>query len=97
MDPDKGLSVAPLLAIKITTFADSGGEGGEGGGGGTCIGILTQHHIADAQAVITLMKSWSFCYSGKPITSSLLDNRDLDAENRKRLDPEKDVAVVSKE
>ena len=57
MDPDQGSTEAPLMSIKITTFA----------GGGTAIGILAQHCVVDAEAQILFMRHWACAYRGLPL------------------------------
>ena len=55
MDPDQGSPDAPVLALKITTFAN---------GGGTAIGMLVQHGVLDGEAEIQFMAHWSQAYRG---------------------------------
>ena len=54
MDPDSGNPEAPLLSIKITTFAS----------GGAAIGILAQHGVVDGDAEIAFMRCWSELFRG---------------------------------
>lgn len=56
MDPDVGSPDAPLLAIKITTFAT---------GGGTAVGLLAQHGVVDAEAMVMFMTHWGAASCGK--------------------------------
>jgi shikimate O-hydroxycinnamoyltransferase len=55
MDPDTMSPDAPLFKVKITLFPS----------GGTAIGVLCQHGIADAEALIQFMINWSGLYAGQ--------------------------------
>ena len=46
MDPDKVSPEAPILSVKITTFKE---------GTGTCLSILFQHFVSDANGAMTFM------------------------------------------
>ena len=54
MDPDTMSPAAPLFKVKITCFPK----------GGTSIGVLVQHGVLDAEAIIALMCNWSRVYRG---------------------------------
>ena len=54
MDPDKVSPDAPLLAIKISSFAS----------GGTAIGLLAQHGVIDADGQIAFVRAWAQRFRG---------------------------------
>ena len=55
MDPDPGNRDVPLLSVKITLFQS----------GGTAIGVLAQHGVVDADALIAFMRNWSRVFRGQ--------------------------------
>ncbi|GMI48648.1 hypothetical protein TrCOL_g10517 [Triparma columacea] len=57
MDPDKVSPEAPILSVKITTFKE---------GTGTCLSILFQHFVSDANGAMTFMTHWSQIHSSLP-------------------------------
>ena len=56
MDPDTGSPEAPLFAVRITIFPT----------GGTALGVLLQHSIADADALMAFMRSWARAFRRLP-------------------------------
>jgi shikimate O-hydroxycinnamoyltransferase len=65
MDPDRGSPEAPLLSLKLTTFA----------GGGTAIGVLAQHGVVDADSMIRFMAQWSLAFRGQPLLPTPVHER----------------------
>ncbi len=65
MDPDPATTTVPLFALKITQFA----------GGGTAIGILAQHGVYDAEALVLFMKHWGQTHRGAPLDPAPDHNR----------------------
>lgn len=57
MDPDKFDPEVPLLAVKLTRFAD----------GGTALGLLLMHAVADAQTEILFLTNWSQTFRHLPM------------------------------
>ena len=72
MDPDTGSPDAPLLSIKITLLREANGGGGGGAngaaaGGGTAIGVLAQHGVLDADALIAFVRNWGLAFGGQAL------------------------------
>ena len=67
MDPDGCSPEAPLMSIKISLFPQ----------GGTAIGLLAQHAVVDADAIICFMRNWSLAFRGLPLDPPPVHERAL--------------------
>eukprot|EP00928_Gymnodinium_smaydae_P087486 TRINITY_DN71742_c0_g1_i1.p1 TRINITY_DN71742_c0_g1~~TRINITY_DN71742_c0_g1_i1.p1 ORF type:complete len:505 (+),score=75.46 TRINITY_DN71742_c0_g1_i1:68-1582(+) len=67
MDPDQGRSDAPLLALQISVLKE----------GGTVIGVLLQHAVCDADAIMAFMRAWSQVHRGRALASQPSHDRDV--------------------
>ncbi|GHP12394.1 hypothetical protein PPROV_001112200 [Pycnococcus provasolii] len=57
MDPDTGNAEMPLMRVQLTTLKD----------GGIAVGILVQHAVMDAAAIMVFMRNWAQAVQNLPL------------------------------